>query len=435
MDLDFIDYSVECYKIFNPASIYGGKPPFELVVWMFDKPKYSDQTKFPYYPIWKDETKEYIWVDKEELDDPEYAEPLEKMRDYIRLSDAYPNTPNWPKSTDPQPIEVDDDEDYDDNDTPLSDEEIDQMCNEYNEYVNLEDDNDYDLCTDYYSDPLANFKLLIQSPLNLNYFQDFIDQATYNCIAENDLDADDKEDIQEEILEVLIKKQVTNETNIGIQNVNIIPYVKTIHEALNTKFPITNLVGLLVAANYNGKQMHQKIQANKGLRQIVELVPGNSVVEIVQPFDHLKYYFKDDASIRVLLDYIVNNHLDMERTFIEILTDKWFSRFEPSYSPTSPTNDAESSMLDEGPFRNITDDHIKMGKIFSFCISYLACRLENFEFNRYVASSICNKMHLGRTPVNYFANYRKRYKFIFIKDSYHELIKQGCLSFFIEKEI
>jgi hypothetical protein len=433
MELDFVDYSIEPYKIFNPRSLYAGKPPFELVVYLFDKPEFSDERKYPYYPIFFKSENRYAWVDKQELDDPEYGDILEEMRSFLAVSDAYP-TPNWPvdKKTIDQQIPLDNnyEEDIFDSSSDCtihySDEELEKFRCEYNDYADKECYYDFDFSSDNYSDPLANYKQLFLEVNNYDKFNDFIDQSAQQ-LNDTILQDDNQLDAQELILEALIEKRVKNLETVNVPD-KFVKIVNKIDDTLNEDCPINNLVRLLAATEKTQGRLYDRIKKDKIIMKFINQIEDHKIVEHLSARDHLRLYWYNNRHIGKILDYIEFNELDLDVTFKEILNFTWFDQFNIKQRGKYKHMNRYQALV-KNPFKSFVDNKDVMYGVYSFCISYFLSKSIDLVSRGDVHQSIVKMLNLNKEDISCFEVFRKRYDFVYITSSYFELIKLGCLKF------
>jgi len=429
--MDELDTTKAPYHLFDKKNLYGGVPPMELVVYYFDQEQYSDQDKYPWYPIYDAERNEYNLVDKAELDDPEYIQTLNYHRKLANLP-LHSEKPNWPKRQSDDSIQYEH-EDYEDYESEYDDEYFEESRNEFQRYIDLVEYDDCATSNDYYSDPLDSLKALCQTPFSSANIIDFINQTTHAALAEKEIPMSERRKTEDSIAHMAAQAIIKGKDKIRPVDENLVPYAKLVYESLNDKFPISNLVALMQTVDNNGGNLKSRIRSDKSLDQILKLAPGNVILEAVNLADHVKYYFKDDPTLVKVCNYITTKQLSVAQTLEDILNQKFLENIDPGYSPTSPSD--TNVLIENDPLggydlaNGILSSHDKLSKLYVLSISYLLSHDASIKFSDLVNHKVITVLRLNRGSDKY-KSFRKKYGYIFLQNSFYDSIISSCKNVF-----
>lgn len=427
--MDTLDLTQEPYKLFNPKNIYGGVPPFELVVEIFDDPKFSDKDVYYIYPFYDSKTNSYEPVDRVELEStPEYLDVINKYRRYNNLNKTN-MVPNWQT---PLNMEISTDEDTDtDSSTGLSDEEMAIANQEFTDYVREAQMDDHSYSTDDYTDPLDAFRSMMMNPLTAANPADFFKQLVDSYYADNEvkITRSTKIEAPDEILKTTA--EIILDQTVSSEDTKIINSATTFTDFLPSELKLTQISSVLSLCA-NSTKYARRMDSHANLRNFLKLSSSNFIIEPVSPKHHNKYYYRNDVDINDFIDQIYANDFEIDDVFLKIITNNYGFNDppgSPDYRPRSPNfgfeivsqiKDPNKFYFDLGPFR---DNHTKLVKLFSFCISYLACRVNNFNFSELVHPEILSKMRISQSKKDdSFLIFRKRYNFVFFSRSYSDSV-------------
>jgi hypothetical protein len=430
--MDTLDFTQDPYRIFKPTNIYGGIPPFEVVVYQFDRPEFSDYHRYPFYPVYNSDTNSYELMDRIEVDGtPEIQRMINKYRVYNKMN-ASGNVPNWIT-----PIRYHEENSDEDSEYSLDDDELEmaEANRQFQEYVRQSDLQEVTHSSDAYSDPLDSFRSLMSNPLTASAPFEFFDQLIGCHLSENKSinTRSFQQDLTENVLKTVVKLKLAEP--VDDLPPDIVNTSRTYLDYQPEELKFTTIASVLQLAGRVPKLDFQ-INGHNQLRKFRELAKSNFIIEEIGPYLHNKYYFKNDADINDLIRYILEGNINFQECLLNIIQGKYrFSNsgsISPDYRPRSPNlDDFEMITYTANEFHGFTfppgspfqTNHTKLVKLFSFCISYLACRVDKFQFEDVVSSEVLLKMRISADKKSdLFTIYRKRYNFVFFSSHYKSAI-------------